>query len=211
MVVVLLRSRRRSARRMRSANAQAAGALRDDNPRPRGWLQEPPGALRRAGAGQPGRRLRGAGVLLGPNGIGKSTSDPHAGPHAARAWGSVESRWCGPRVTVGLGIRRGASPSCSPSRRPGVESLRRPAGCRTREGIRISGWLGGLSARDRDVVSWAIEAVGANHLSDRDFRPVSPMGSDSADDRARLGSRDRCCPVLDEPTWPFSTLPRAST
>ena len=62
-----------------------------------------------------------------------------------------------------------------------------------------SGWLGGLSDRDHEVVSWAIEAVGANHLADRDFARMSD-GERQRVMVARALAQEPVLLVLDEPT-----------
>ena len=62
-----------------------------------------------------------------------------------------------------------------------------------------SGWLGGLTDRDHEVVSWALDAVGANHLADRDFARMSD-GERQRVMVARALAQEPVLLVLDEPT-----------
>src|SRR4029079_982164 len=62
-----------------------------------------------------------------------------------------------------------------------------------------SGWLGGLNARDEAVVSWALDAVGAAHLSDRDFGRISD-GERQRVMVARALAQEPVLLMLDEPT-----------
>lgn len=134
--------------------------------------------------------------LLGPNGIGKSTLMRTLGGMQPPLWGSVE-------------IGGAALDSLSPSdlaRRLGlvlterviVESLR------ARQVVELgryphSGWLGGLTGRDHEVVSWALDAVGAAHLADRDFARISD-GERQRVMVARALAQEPVLLMLDEPT-----------
>ena len=155
---------------MRSASAPAAGA--------------PAMTTRDLAVGYKSRRERRAVLervnlaadsgelvcLLGPNGIGKSTLIRTLARMQPALWGSVELGGVALESLSASDLARRLAVVLT--ERVGVESLR------ARQVVELgrypySGWLGGLSARDRDVVSWAIDAVGANHLSDRDFARIS--------------------------------------
>jgi iron complex transport system ATP-binding protein len=62
-----------------------------------------------------------------------------------------------------------------------------------------SGWLGGLNGHDHEVVSWALEAVGASHLADRDFARISD-GERQRVMVARALAQEPLLLMLDEPT-----------
>jgi iron complex transport system ATP-binding protein len=108
--------------------------------------------------------------LLGPNGIGKSTLLRTLGRMQPALWGTVElgghplqslSNWELARL-VGIVL----------TDRVTVESSR------VREIVELgryphSSWLGGLRQHDHEVVTWALDAVGATHLADRDFARIS--------------------------------------
>ena len=108
--------------------------------------------------------------LLGPNGIGKSTLMRTLARMQPALWGAVE-----------LGGTALESLSASDlARRLGVVLTERIAveSLRAEQIVELgryphSGWLGSLSDRDHEVVSWALDAVGANHLADRDFARMS--------------------------------------
>ncbi len=82
--------------------------------------------------------------------------------------------------------------------RVAVESLR------VREIVELgryphSGWFGGLDTRDRDVVCWALEAVGVSHLAERDFGRISD-GERQRVMVARALAQEPALLLLDEPT-----------
>ena len=181
---------------MRSANAPAAGA--------------PAMTTRDLAVGYRSRRERRAVLervnlaadsgelvcLLGPNGIGKSTLIRTLARMQPALWGSVELGGVALESLSASDLARRLAVVLT--ERVGVESLR------ARQVVELgrypySGWLGGLSARDRDVVSWAIEAVGANHLSDRDFARISD-GERQRVMVARALAQEPMLLVLDEPT-----------
>jgi iron complex transport system ATP-binding protein len=134
--------------------------------------------------------------LLGPNGIGKSTLMRTLGRMQAPLWGSVQ-----------LGGRPIESLSASElAQRLGVVLTERV----TVESLRVrqvvafgryphSGWFGGLSEHDHDVVSWALDAVGAMHLADRDFGRISD-GERQRVMVARALAQEPVLLMLDEPT-----------
>lgn len=134
--------------------------------------------------------------LLGPNGIGKSTLMRTLARMQPPLWGSVE-----------LGGTALESLSASDlARRIGVVLTERVAveSLPAREVVELgryphSGWLGGLSDRDHEVVSWAIEAVGASHLEDRDFARISD-GERQRVMVARALAQEPLLLILDEPT-----------
>jgi iron complex transport system ATP-binding protein len=134
--------------------------------------------------------------LLGPNGIGKSTLIRTLARMQPALWGSVELGGVSLESLSASDLARRLAVVLT--ERVGVESLR------ARQVVELgrypySGWLGSLSARDRDVVSWAIEAVGASHLSDRDFARISD-GERQRVMVARALAQEPMLLVLDEPT-----------
>jgi cobalamin transport system ATP-binding protein len=134
--------------------------------------------------------------LLGPNGIGKSTLMRTLARMQPALWGSVE-------------LAGAALESLSASdlaRRLGVVLTERVAveSLRARQVIELgryphSGWLGGLAVRDREIVSWAIGAVGATHVADRDFAELSD-GERQRVMVARGLAQEPVLLILDEPT-----------
>ena len=108
--------------------------------------------------------------LLGANGIGKSTLLRTLARMQPPLWGSVELggsnlRW----ITqielarrLGVVLTERVAVEALPVRRI-VELGRYPH----------SGWFGRITDRDRMAVDWAIDAVAARHLADRDFSRLS--------------------------------------
>ena len=134
--------------------------------------------------------------LLGPNGIGKSTLIRTLARMQPALWGSVELGGASLESLSASDLARRLAVVLT--ERVGVESLR------ARQVVELgryphSGWLGSLSARDRDVVSWAMEAVGASHLLDRDFARISD-GERQRVMVARALAQEPMLLVLDEPT-----------
>lgn len=134
--------------------------------------------------------------VLGPNGIGKSTLMRTLGRMQAPLWGSVE--------LAGQAIE---SLSVSElARRLGVVLTERIAveSLRVRQIVELgryphSGWFGGLIERDHEVVSWALDAVGAGHLAERDFGRLSD-GERQRVMVARALAQEPVLLMLDEPT-----------
>jgi iron complex transport system ATP-binding protein len=134
--------------------------------------------------------------LLGPNGIGKSTLMRTLARMQPPLRGSVELDGFAldSLSTSDLAIRIGVVLT----ERVAVESLR------AREVIELgrypySGWLGSLTDRDHEVVSWAMNAVGATHLAERDFARMSD-GERQRVMVARALAQEPVLLVLDEPT-----------
>jgi cobalamin transport system ATP-binding protein len=140
--------------------------------------------------------------LLGPNGIGKSTLLRTVARMQPALWGSVElgGSDLGSITQTELARRLGVVLT----ERLGVEAL---AVRRIVELGRYpySGWFGRITDRDRAVVDWAIDAVGARHLADRDFSRLSD-GERQRVMIARALAQEPVLLVLDEPTA-FLDLP----
>ncbi len=134
--------------------------------------------------------------LLGPNGIGKSTLMRTLARMQPPLWGTVD-----------LGGAPLASLSGSDlARRLGIVLTDRVAvdSLRSREIVELgrypySGWLGGLNAHDHAVVSWALDAVGASHLAERDVSRISD-GERQRVMVARALAQEPVLLMLDEPT-----------
>jgi iron complex transport system ATP-binding protein len=134
--------------------------------------------------------------LLGPNGIGKSTLLRTIAKMQPVMAGSVE---------VGGSDLRDLS-QMDLARRLGVVLTERlMAGALT--GQRVvelgryphSGWMGSISAHDRAVVQWAIDAVCARHLAARDYNKLSD-GERQRIMIARALAQEPLMLLLDEPT-----------
>jgi iron complex transport system ATP-binding protein len=134
--------------------------------------------------------------LLGPNGIGKSTLLRTLARMQPALWGSVELGGSDLRsITqielarcLGVVLTERVAVEALPVRRL-VELGRYPH----------SGWFGRITDRDRMAVEWAIDAVGARHLADRDFSRLS----DGERQRVMIGralAQEPVLLVLDEPT-----------
>jgi iron complex transport system ATP-binding protein len=134
--------------------------------------------------------------LLGPNGIGKSTLLRTLAKMQPALWGSV---------TLG-GDDLGSFSQVELARRVGVVLTER-VGVEALSVRRIvelgryphSGWFGRITEADRVVVDWAIDAVGARHLADRDFSQLSD-GERQRVMIARALAQEPTLLVLDEPT-----------
>lgn len=134
--------------------------------------------------------------LLGPNGIGKSTLLRTLAKMQPALWGSVELGGADLRsIThaelarrLGVVLTERVTVEALPVRRI-VELGRYPH----------SGWFGRITNRDRRAVDWAIEAVGARHLAERDFSRLSD-GERQRVMIARALAQEPVLLVLDEPT-----------
>jgi iron complex transport system ATP-binding protein len=134
--------------------------------------------------------------LLGPNGIGKSTLLRTLARMQPLLWGSVE---------LGGADLRSVSPA-ELARRLGVVLTERVAveALTVRQIVGLgryphSGWFGALTDRDRRAMEWAIDAVGAHHLADRDFSRLSD-GERQRVMIARALAQEPMVLLLDEPT-----------
>lgn len=134
--------------------------------------------------------------LLGPNGIGKSTLLRTLAKMQPALWGSVELGGADLRsIThaelarrLGVVLTERVAVEALPVRRI-VELGRYPH----------SGWFGRITNRDRRVIDWAIDAVGARHLAERDFSRLSD-GERQRVMIARALAQEPVVLVLDEPT-----------
>jgi iron complex transport system ATP-binding protein len=134
--------------------------------------------------------------LLGPNGIGKSTLLRTLARLQPPLWGTVELDGADLRSIdqielarrLGIVLTERVTVESLPVRRI-VELGRYPH----------SGWFGRITAEDRRVVDWAIDASGARHLADRDFSHLSD-GERQRVMIARALAQEPVLLVLDEPT-----------
>lgn len=134
--------------------------------------------------------------LLGPNGIGKSTLLRTLARLQPALRGSIEidgaplEKLSAADLArrIGVVLTERISVESLPARRV-VELGRYPH----------SGWLGRVSAHDRAVVEWAIEAVGATRFADRDIGRLSD-GERQRIMVARALAQEPLLLVLDEPT-----------
>jgi iron complex transport system ATP-binding protein len=108
--------------------------------------------------------------LLGPNGVGKST--------LLRTIGKMQPA-LGGRIELG-GIDLDGLSAIELARRLGVVLTERPVvgSLTARRVVELgryphSGWFGHMGARDLAAVSWALDAVGARPLADRDLSQLS--------------------------------------
>jgi len=134
--------------------------------------------------------------LLGPNGIGKSTLLRTLARMQPRLWGTVE---------LG-GADLNSITHAELARRLGVVLTERVIveALAVRRIVELgrypySGWFGRITDRDRRVVDWAIDAVGARHLADRDFSRLSD-GERQRAMIARALAQEPLLLLLDEPT-----------
>jgi iron complex transport system ATP-binding protein len=134
--------------------------------------------------------------LLGSNGIGKSTLLRTIAKMQPALWGHVE---------LGGADLRSIS-YAELARRLGVVLTERVAveAVTVRQIVGLgryphSGWFGGLTDRDRAAVDWAIDAVAARYLADRDFSRLSD-GERQRVMIARALAQEPVLLLLDEPT-----------
>ena len=134
--------------------------------------------------------------LLGPNGIGKSTLIRTLARMQPALWGSIE--------LAGTEIR--AMSAGNLARLVGVVLTERIVveALSVRRIVELgrypySGWFGGLTDADHAVVDWAINAVGARHLANRDVSQLSD-GERQRVMVARALAQQPILLVLDEPT-----------
>jgi iron complex transport system ATP-binding protein len=142
--------------------------------------------------------------LIGPNGIGKSTLLRTLARMQPALWGTIE---------VG-GLPLTSLSAGDLARRLGVVLTERVcvdtlAARRIVEFGRYPhcGWRGNLSDRDRGVVDWAIDAVGAGHLAARDVTRLSD-GERQRVMVARALAQEPLLLILDEPTAFLDVLSR---
>jgi iron complex transport system ATP-binding protein len=140
--------------------------------------------------------------LLGPNGIGKST--------LLRTLAGMQAPLAGSVHLGGMDLQRIGT--AERARRLGVVLTDRVAveALPVRRIVELgryphSNWLGGLGERDHEVVDWAIRAVNAECLADRDFSRLSD-GERQRVMIARALAQEPTVLVLDEPTA-FLDLP----
>jgi len=134
--------------------------------------------------------------LLGPNGIGKST--------LLRTLARMQPAMSGLIELGGRDLRR--LNQIDIARRLGVVLTERltVGALAARHVVELgryphSGWFGTLGPRDREVVQWAIDAVGAQHLVDRDYGTLSD-GERQRIMIARALAQESVMLLLDEPT-----------
>jgi iron complex transport system ATP-binding protein len=134
--------------------------------------------------------------LIGPNGIGKST--------LLRTMAAMQPPLSGAIEVDGRDVRQLGRLELA--RRLGIVLTDRPmvGALPARRVVEIgrypySGWFGTLGAGDRRVVDWAIDAVGARHLADRDFSLLSD-GERQRILIARALAQEPVVMLLDEPT-----------
>lgn len=134
--------------------------------------------------------------LIGPNGIGKSTLLRTLAKMQPVMAGSIELR----------GRALSQLKQIDLARHLGVVLTERlTVGALTaRQVVELgryphSGWLGGLCSRDRQVVHWAINAVGAQHLANQDYGTLSD-GERQRIMIARALAQEPLLLLLDEPT-----------
>ncbi len=134
--------------------------------------------------------------LLGPNGIGKSTLLRTLAKMQPALWGRVELGGADLRSITHAQLARRLGVVLT--ERIVVEALS------VRRIVELgrypySGWFGRITERDRRVVDWAIDAVGARHLAERDFCQLSD-GERQRVMIARALAQEPVLLVLDEPT-----------
>ncbi len=151
-------------------------------------------------AAQPGELI----CLLGPNGIGKSTLLRTMTGLQQPLWGDVVLGGTNLNELTPVDVARRIGVVLTT--RVIVESL-------TVHRIVEIGryphldWFGRLTTRDREVVDWAIGAVGAMHLADRHFSRLSD-GERQRVMVARALAQEPVLLVLDEPTAFLDVLSR---
>jgi iron complex transport system ATP-binding protein len=134
--------------------------------------------------------------LLGPNGIGKSTLLRTLAKMQPALAGGIALGGCDLQTMTRVEL----------AKRLGVVLTERltVGALLARQIVELgryphSGWFGGLGRRDRDVVHWAIDAVGAGHLADREYNTLSD-GERQRVMIARALAQEPVMLLLDEPT-----------
>ncbi|PYR88468.1 MAG: ABC transporter ATP-binding protein [Acidobacteria bacterium] len=134
--------------------------------------------------------------LLGPNGIGKSTLLRTLARMQPALWGSVHLGGSDLRSITNIELARCLGVVLT--ERVAVEALS------VRRLVELgryphSGWFRRITDSDRTAVEWAIDAVGARHLAERDFSRLS----DGERQRVMIGralAQEPVLLILDEPT-----------
>ncbi len=141
--------------------------------------------------------------IVGPNGAGKST--------LIRTIAAMQPPLSGRVLLQGLDIHRlsatelARTVSVVLTERVGVGAMRSEALVALGR-YPYTGWFGTLSERDHEIVGWAIDAVQASELAERDFSTLSDGERQKILIARALAQQPRLM-VLDEPTA-FLDLPR---
>ena len=141
--------------------------------------------------------------IVGPNGAGKST--------LIRTIAAMQPPLSGKVLLQGLDIHRlpatelARTVSVVLTERVGVGAMRSEALVALGR-YPYTDWFGSLTPRDREIIEWAIDAVQASELAERDFSTLSDGERQKILIARALAQQPRLM-VLDEPTA-FLDLPR---